>query len=522
MDFQKLIKNFDDWAEIDEREKSAAIVWLDRAVFLFLLLTMIFAPHSIAATQSAWLIGLLCAGVRWFAFSPKPFKLERTPLDVPFIALFLWTLLTAIFSFAPDLSLDKMKSAAMFILFYFVFFNTPTARKAKLFAFVLLGSCLINVAWMPIERVIGRGVQVYGIENTPFSAANLKDGDTFLEINGKKIRTPEQIAQIARADNAPTFSVKFYRPDYYATFDVEKKNFASDVWQSENLGLSNWKRGRNWRSAGFYGHYTTYAEVLQLLTSLALGLFISSLQNKSADASANRTRHKMQIFLLICLIGMSFALLLTTTRASQGGLLISAFCIVALGASRRFFLTAAAIALPVAGVALYFLQRARNVGFFDKKDDSTLWRATVYREGFELWTNNARNFLLGVGMESVKRFKGDWHLFDNGKLPSGHFHSTFLQLAIERGLPALFIWFYFIYAHLKTLFDGVRDKNLPLDWTERGIILGAFGGAIGFFTAGIVHYNAGDSEVMMMFFIIAALAHRLIKTANRDLRAAAQ
>ena len=34
----------------------------------------------------------------------------------------------------------------------------------------------------------------------------------------------------------------------------------------------------------------------------------------------------------------------------------------------------------------------------------------------------------GVGMDSIKRYAKDWRLFDDGKLPTGHFHSTPLQL----------------------------------------------------------------------------------------------
>jgi len=40
------------------------------------------------------------------------------------------------------------------------------------------------------------------------------------------------------------------------------------------------------------------------------------------------------------------------------------------------------------------------------------------------------------------------------------------------------------------------------DWIERGIVLGALGGLLGFMTSGVVHYNWGDSEVVMMVYLI--------------------
>jgi hypothetical protein len=40
---------------------------------------------------------------------------------------------------------------------------------------------------------------------------------------------------------------------------------------------------------------------------------------------------------------------------------------------------------------------------------------------------------------------------------------------------------------------------------ERGIILGAFGGLVGFISSGFVHYNWGDSTVVEIFYLIMAL-----------------
>jgi hypothetical protein len=40
---------------------------------------------------------------------------------------------------------------------------------------------------------------------------------------------------------------------------------------------------------------------------------------------------------------------------------------------------------------------------------------------------------------------------------------------------------------------------------DRGILVGALGGLAGFFTSGIVHYNWGDSEVVMVLYFIMGL-----------------
>ena len=50
----------------------------------------------------------------------------------------------------------------------------------------------------------------------------------------------------------------------------------------------------------------------------------------------------------------------------------------------------------------------------------------------------------------------------------------------------------------------IRGKLFD-DWIERGVVLGALGGMCGFFTSGLVHYNWGDSEVVMIFYLIVGL-----------------
>src|SRR5688500_20173268 len=61
--------------------------WLGRAVVACLFLFVAFAPHSIAVTQTAWLLGMLFWVVR-FAFYPPP-RVYRTPIDYALIRFFL-------------------------------------------------------------------------------------------------------------------------------------------------------------------------------------------------------------------------------------------------------------------------------------------------------------------------------------------------------------------------------------------------------------------------------------------------
>jgi O-antigen ligase len=108
-------------------------------------------------------------------------------------------------------------------------------------------------------------------------------------------------------------------------------------------------------------------------------------------------------------------------------------------------------------------------------------------------------------MDSIKAHWREWGLFEGGKLPMGHMHSDYLQIALERGVPALVAWLIMLGTYAWTLWR-VRRRLATEVWIERGIVLGALGGLLGFMTSGVVHYNWGDSEVVMIFYLLMGLS----------------
>jgi O-antigen ligase len=128
--------------------------------------------------------------------------------------------------------------------------------------------------------------------------------------------------------------------------------------------------------------------------------------------------------------------------------------------------------------------------------------------------------MVGVGMDSIKSHWREWGLFDNGKLPVGHMHSTPLQLAVERGVPALLLWVMLVAVYAGMLLRLERKRNLVDGWIERGIVLGALGGLAGFVASGMVHYNFGDSEVVMIFYFIMGLSLVVEREAGNEITAA--
>jgi O-antigen ligase len=175
-----------------------------------------------------------------------------------------------------------------------------------------------------------------------------------------------------------------------------------------------------------------------------------------------------------------------------------------------------ACALPFALIAGFYLQQKRNVSFVDSKDGSTTWRLMVWREGFNLLASDPKHLGVGIGMDSIKTHWQEWHLFDDGRQPIGHMHSNLLQFALERGVPTFIAWAIWMFLYVRFLWRKVRQKVADQDWLERGILLGCLGGTVGFLSSGLVHYNWGDSEVVMIFYLLMGLALSIHKFRQID------
>ena len=486
--------------------------WCERAIIGCIFLIAVFAPHSIAATQTAWMLGLFFWLLR-FAFHPRP-ALFRSPVDYLLLGFFVLSGVSGVFSYNPIMSIGKMRAASLFTIVYLVAQNVRSLRLVHMLALTLIGSCMLNVFWTAGQLIVGRGVKVQGVSaesplakavfhtRTVKKATPIVAGDTVWELDGNPIGNPDELAAALAQGSGPA-KVRIYRVEWMPELEVPRGKLLVGSSALEQLGISDWTRGRDWRATGFYGHWVTYAEVLQLIASLALGLLLALPRKKSV----------LGLLLLAAVAGLVFALVMTVTRASWIGFAVSVAVMLLMSVSRRTVLIAGACAIPLVLGGLILLQQKRNVGLIDTQDQSTSWREMVWREGFHLLVSKPRHLLFGVGMDSIKGHWQEWGLFDNGRQPIGHMHSNLLQIALERGLPALIVWLLLMAVYARMLIGIIRASiDLP---EARGIALGAFGGLAGFFVSGLVHYNWGDSEVVTVFYFIMGLSLVLERTLRR-------
>src|SRR5207247_194294 len=233
----------------------------------------------------------------------------------------------------------------------------------------------------------------------------INSGDTLLEVDGNRLWYIEDLSAALDCPSVSQARIKIYRTEWIGTLEVPRGKLLPGTTPEEQLGILSWTRGRDWRASGFYGHYVTYAEALQLIIALLIGLVVS-LPSK---------RNWTGMLMILSLGAFIAALLLTVTRASWLAFLISTAIIVLLGARRRTILILAAFSIPLILVGLFVLQQKRHVSFFDGKDDSIVWRETVWRQGFDLLVSKPRHLFVGVGMDSIKGHWREWGLFDNGR-----------------------------------------------------------------------------------------------------------
>ena len=80
-----------------------------------------------------------------------------------------------------------------------------------------------------------------------------------------------------------------------------------------------------------------------------------------------------------------------------------------------------------------------------------------------------------------------------------HLHNVPMQIAAERGLPALAVWLWFVVRAAIDLWHRFRVDR------ERWLAAAALGSIMAMFAAGLFEYNFGDSEFLMLFLVIVTL-----------------
>jgi hypothetical protein len=468
-------------------------------ISISLVIYALFAPHSIAITQSSYLIGLTAWGVQLAATRKTPFK--RSPVDIALFGFFACCVISSFLSYDLLVSVKGLKSPAFFLAFYFVSNKVRSLRFASFLGVALIVSCLVNVGYSAVKLGVGRGLQIDSISpESPFHEETIKVGDVILEADDQVVNSQRDLVRIIDSQRG-RLRIKIGRKEAISETSIPRQAIREATGEGfDRLGITT-SPGRNFRLMGFYSHYETYAEVLQLIAAVAIGMLISVPNKRSGVA----------ILLSVAIPLLAITLILTSTRAALAGLGVAVFVMAIASSKRRVVVAAIASIVVVLPLAVLAVEHARGISVFDPDEGSTAYRLEVWREAFGIIKDNP---LVGIGKGSEGKLKRGLGLYDEGRLPPGHFHSTPVQIAVWWGLLGLIFYAAFMTILLVETWRLIRRVKTRKGWHLSGIALGGLGAVLAFNVSSLAHFNFGDGEVVMVLWLLTGLVFAVRRIAS--------
>ena len=251
------------------------------------------------------------------------------------------------------------------------------------------------------------------------------------------------------------------------------------VWGVVQYGVLEYDHlGR--RPDGTMGHYMTYSGLLVLTIALAAARVLFD------------SRRRLWSALVMPALLVALAVTLTRSYWVGAGAAVAVLCLL-----KDLRLVAVAPVLAALVLALAPPQISNRLySAFDPEDPTVRDRLAMARAGVRIirdhpWT--------GVGPDMVQvvypRYRDAGAVQDENP----HLHNVPVQIAAERGLPALAVWCLFVVAAVRHLFRLLDDE------AARPLAAAGLAAVAAMLTGGLFEYNFGDSEFLMLFLVILAL-----------------
>ena len=235
------------------------------------------------------------------------------------------------------------------------------------------------------------------------------------------------------------------------------------------------------RPEGALGHYMTYSGLLMLVACAAVARIMFARQNRAWSA--------------LVLPALVLALVFTFTRSAWIGASVGIGLLFLLHDFRLVAL------LPVAfGVFLAAAPSdltARLYSTFSLTDPSNIDRVAMMKSGIRIIKDDP---LTGVGPDMIIQVYPQYRDKSAVNQRNPHLHNVPLQIAAERGLPALAVWIWFIVTLCRDFFRRRHTGNASLSNAGLAAI-------VAMLAAGLFEYNFGDSEFLMLFLVLVTLPY---------------
>ena len=234
------------------------------------------------------------------------------------------------------------------------------------------------------------------------------------------------------------------------------------------------------RPEGAMSHYMTYSGLLMLVICAAAARLIFGRRGRTWPA--------------LVMPALVVALALTLGRSAWIGASVAIALLLALKDLRLTVLLPLFIAILFAIAPGTVTKRVMSI--FDVQEPTNQDRLAMIEIGARIVRDHP---LTGVGPNMIPRVYEQYRPDYAINRVNPHLHNVPLQIAAERGLPALAIWLWFIVslvaAHVR-LFRSQTDK-VPA--------AAALAAVAAMLAAGLFEYNFGDSEFLMLFLVLVTL-----------------
>jgi O-antigen ligase len=234
------------------------------------------------------------------------------------------------------------------------------------------------------------------------------------------------------------------------------------------------------RPVGALSHYMTYSGVLMLVTCAAVARLLFERREWVWPAIA--------VPALLVALGATFA------RNAWIGAFVAVSLLLALRRPRLVLLAPVVALLMVAAAPESIQERFRSIA--DPENATNRDRVAMLRIGAAMVRDHP---LFGVGPEMVEREYARYRPDDYVNPTNPHLHNVPVQIAAERGLPALAAWIWFVAVAIRDLVRRLRGGRAP------ALTAAALAGVVAMLTAGLFEYNFGDSEFLMLFLGLLTL-----------------
>jgi O-antigen ligase len=188
------------------------------------------------------------------------------------------------------------------------------------------------------------------------------------------------------------------------------------------------------------------------------------------------------------------AIALTLTRSAWVGMCVGVGLLFVLKDVRLTALLPVLVAVVVLFAPAHVISRVMST--FDLTDRTTRDRIAMARAGAGMIADFP---LTGVGPDMVSRLYPEYRGPDAVNPNNPHLHNVPLQIAAERGLPALAIFIWMVAAIAVGLVRLFREQG------DRSLAAGGLAAIAAMLAAGMFEYNFGDSEFLMLFLVLVTL-----------------